>query len=379
MQMDVEAMDQQKLTYKHLILELNDKEAAGNYTVSVADIASLMETFQSSLLSYWQYEPKSKEEMQENNAKKPKAEASKKIKKRHISLPKEEEKEIAVPGDEKEDKPVKQFVKRPLVFLLDEAHKLPALVSDQLSLKVFLDTLLVLTKQDRLCHVILATSDPFFQHFLRSMNVGHHAQLMTVGDCTREETYAFFMDELIETVPGDLRPLVDFQGMYKAFGGKLSHMSDYLSAWITSSGNITPYNSAIFTQAYTLLQFHLTHEGFKTFTPLSTSMVGSENEEPTGFSREDLLFVMKKLIESPYSYPYFDLCRSIGTEQTDAMIRTRVLDLRWTRTVSPEQNWSERVWSADGIERPIVLPMTTVMRRAMEIVLKEEDARRKLP
>lgn len=84
---------------------------------------------------------------------------------------------------------------------------------------------------------------------------------------------------------------------------------------------------------------------------------------------------MRKLVEPPYSLPYFDLCRKIGTAQTDAMIKTRVLDLRWTKSISPEQDWVERVWSKDGVERPIVLPMTRIVRRAMEIALKEESRR----
>jgi hypothetical protein len=68
------------------------------------------------------------------------------------------------------------------VFFLDEAHKLPALVPDEDAMKMFLDSMLyhlcknsdcsVITKQDRLCHVIHATSDPFYMQWLRQMNVG---------------------------------------------------------------------------------------------------------------------------------------------------------------------------------------------------------------
>jgi len=148
-----------------------------------------------------------------------------------------------------------------------------------------------------------------------------------------------------------------------------------MSVWINKSGDITPLQSAIFTQAYTLLQFHLTHESFDTYSPLSTATAWANAEDQTQFTREDLVHVMRKLVEPPYSLPYFDLCRKIGTAQTDAMIKTRVLDLRWTRTISPEQDWIERVWSEDGIERPIVLPMTRIVRRAMEVALMEEDRR----
>lgn len=380
-------MDELGLTFKHLTLDLDDREEKNpEYKVTVADLADLMETLQSCLLKYWEYDPKAKleaERAKNQEADKSKTDQPKQL--REIDNVKDDAgtadpKGRIVEPQTEEDKKAKAeednlFKKRPIVFLVDEAHKLPALIDDQLSLKVFLDTLLVLTKQDRLCHVILSTSDSFFQHFLRSMNVGHHSQLMTIGDCTKSETRQFFKDEIMPTVPDDLKSRVDFEEVYAAFGGKLSHISDYMSVWVNKSGqSVTPLNSAIFTQAYTLLQFHLTHESFDTYSPLSTATAWANPEDETQFSRKDLVYVMRKLVKTPFSLPYFELCRDIGTAQTDAMIKTRVLDLRWTGTVSPEQDWIERCWSKDGVERPIVLPMTRIVRRAMEVVLGEIDA-----
>jgi hypothetical protein len=377
-----EEMDKLAITFKHLILEMEEREnLEAKLSVTVADIADLMETLQSCLLRFWEYDPQTNtdEKQTTQDGCKKKTEDTLPARKFEIEFAQELEKE-APPRSAAENFQEKEnhepFKKKPIVFLIDEAHKLPALVDDQLSLKVFLDTLLVLTKQDRLCHVILATSDSFFQQFLRSMNVGHHSQLITIGDCTKEETWQFFQDEIIPTVPENLRPELNFEEIYDAFGGKLSHISDYMSVWVNKEGeDITPLKSAIFTQAYTLLQFHLTHESFETYSPLSTSTAWSNGEKEAQFTRNDLTQVMRKLVNSPYSLPYFDLCRQIGTTQADAMIKTRILDLRWTRTVSPEQNWVERVWSEDGVERPIVLPMTRIVRRAMEVALMEEDRR----
>jgi len=386
-----EEMDKLAITFKHLTINLNEQEQNNpEFKVSVADLADLMETFQSCLLRYWEYDPKAHAEMQKHNEKEEgmENETSEHLSVRKIDIassekaqddgsPRATTDDAKVKGDE-ESVDKKLFKKRPIVFFMDEAHKLPALVSDQLSLKVFLDTLLVLTKQDRLCHVILSTSDSFFQHFLRSMNVGHHSQIMTVGDCTKKETHEFFKDEILPLVPDNLKQKVDFEEVYDAFGGKLSHIQDYMSVWINTEGEMTPFKSAIFTQAYTLLQFHLTNESFDTYSPLSTATAWANAEDETQFSRSDLLYVMRKLVSPPYSLPYFDLCRKIGTAQADSMVKTRVLDLRWTRSVSPEQEWVERVWSEDGIERPIVLPMTRIVRRAMEVALREEDRRSKM-
>ena len=364
-EMDHEEMDKQRLIFKHLILNLAEREKQeGGYEITVADIASLMESLQSSFLKYWEFDPRAKPE-EDGEGQKSDKPAERKINTENNS---DSEK-----GEDTEDTP-KPFKKRPIVFLMDEAHKLPALVDNLLSLKVFLDTLLVLTKQDRLCHVIFSTSDSFFQHFLRSMNVGHHSQILTIGDCSREEALGYFLQQMIPSVPQNLASKLNFDDIYEAFGGKLSHINDYVSAWVNAGGDLTPFTSAIFLQAYTLLQFHLTHSKFETFSPLSTATSGTDDsDDNAAFSPTDLIQVMKRLTQSPYSVPYFKLCREIGTKNVDSMIKTRILELRWTRTIVPEEDAEERVWSEDGIERPVVMPMTRIIRKAMEVILKEEQ------
>ncbi|KAK5937605.1 hypothetical protein PMZ80_010225 [Knufia obscura] len=377
-----EEMEKQKLTFKHLARGLMEKEQAeGGYAVTVADLANLMESLQSASLKYWEYDPKTKSKKQKDAEGQDEPNRSNDLQKHQTNTPETLQGERSVKAEDntntsKGDDDDKTFKKRPIVFLMDEAHKLPALVDDQLSLKVLLDTLLVLTKQDRLCHVLLSTSDSFFHHFLRKMNVGHHAQLLTVGDCTREDTHSYFKEHIMLSVPASLASRLEFEPIYEAFGGKLAHINNYVSAWVNADGKMTPYISAIFIQAYTLLQFHLTRAKFETYSPLSTAIAGTNDEDDDAkFTPDDLLYVMRKMVDEPYSMPYFGLCREIGTEQVDSMIKTRILELRWTKSMTPEQNWVERKWSEDGVERPVVLPMTRIIRRAMEVVLREEAGR----
>ena len=44
-------------------------------------------------------------------------------------------------------------------------------------MKCLLDSMLVLTKQDRLCHVVHATSDSFYQSWLRQLNIMQHCKV----------------------------------------------------------------------------------------------------------------------------------------------------------------------------------------------------------
>ncbi|KAG6846185.1 hypothetical protein H0H93_015548 [Arthromyces matolae] len=55
------------------------------------------------------------------------------------------------------------------------------------------------------------------------------------------------------------------------------------------------------------------------------------------FTAMQLLKVMSRLTQPHTSYiPYFHLCREIGVRAVDGMIKGRLLDLRWTETVTKE-------------------------------------------
>ncbi|KAN0094681.1 hypothetical protein V8E55_002968 [Tylopilus felleus] len=82
------------------------------------------------------------------------------------------------------------------VLFFDEAHRLPALVQSMETVKCLLDSMLVLTKQDRLCHVVHATSDPFYQNWLRQLSVVEHCKLITIDDCSRTGTRTYFLERI---------------------------------------------------------------------------------------------------------------------------------------------------------------------------------------
>ncbi|PLW38607.1 hypothetical protein PCANC_16539 [Puccinia coronata f. sp. avenae] len=190
------------------------------------------------------------------------------------------------------------------VFFIDEAHKLPALIKDQETMKCILDGLLVLTKQDRLCHVINATSDPFYMNWLRTMNVLTHCTIITIGDPTRAEAEEYFNTHLVhslrkkleqqqqsaiicetrdrppsgnmvlkherdqasaqkESSPAHHHPQdtyeLGFELIYDTFGGKLAHMQGFVGDYLNSGGRLKPRESSPFLQAYALLQHQLIH------------------------------------------------------------------------------------------------------------------------
>lgn len=85
--------------------------------------------------------------------------------------------------------------------------------------------------EDRLLHVVLATSDSFFMQHLRQMNILQHCYLMTIGDPSYEEAKEFYRQQLIPIIPDHLASKIDFEDLYDYFGGKLTHLSDFVADW----------------------------------------------------------------------------------------------------------------------------------------------------
>jgi len=81
---------------------------------------------------------------------------------------------------------------------------------------------------------------------------------------------------------------------------------------------------------------------------------------------------MRKLTHPPYSVEYFALCQELGADVVDAMVKSRLLELRWTRAVSDDgYNVLENVGGL-RFEKPRIVAMTPILRKAMEVVLMEE-------
>ncbi|KAG1819295.1 uncharacterized protein BJ212DRAFT_1345285 [Suillus subaureus] len=409
------------LEFKHDRLNverrLNDSPVGSSGSqVRTSDIARLMELFQSSLLKYSEFEPS--EQPPENGKRKKDSDVSSDKTKLNSASPSSSpshksrwlfkrkgkkpcdgqqthELTSMVANSNAREKEHGKAIKRIPVVFFDEAHKLPALIQSSDAMKCLLDSMLVLTKQDRLCHVIHATSDPFYQAWLRQLNVMQHCKIITIGDCTKAETRAFFVEKMLPRVPENLRASLSFDSLYDAFGGKLAHWHDYVNDYINAGGNfeskytslyhagrhelrITVKQSSHFLQAHAVLNLHIIHSsqattmtsggqdpttpstpaarprssgpdalhanlgpaGFKTYPPVRNSFrdPGSVSDEYSAdFSAMQLLKVMSKLSQVGTNHlPYFLLCRELGVRAVDGMVKGRVLNLHWTDPVTHE-------------------------------------------
>lgn len=59
------------------------------------------------------------------------------------------------------------------------------------------------------------------------MNVMQHANILSIGDCSRAEAKQYFTEVLLPHVPEKIRSGIGFESLYEVFGGKLAHLADY--------------------------------------------------------------------------------------------------------------------------------------------------------
>ncbi|GAA5899602.1 hypothetical protein JCM8208_000602 [Rhodotorula glutinis] len=426
-------------SFKHHRLEVQKRVDNGG-EVKTSDLAALLELFQSALLSYWAFEPMSaaqrklKEQAEKEQsegsapAKDGKKERPSSLSGRTASSSSVETKSKsdgtkfrsslgAVPepvpekasgpdlidsrslGEVRETAAVeKEGVqgeqkdepqpppKRIPVFFLDEAHKLPALIQSPEGMKTLLDACLVLSKQDRLCHIMHATSDPFYLHWLRQMNVMQHCIILSVGDPSKDEARRFFENNLLPHLREGLAPPA-FDDLHEVFGTKLAHLSDYMAEYNNSDGQISPREGSHALQAHSLLNLQLIHsdadsasQGFKIYSPLRQASPHAApspfgDSDGADFKPVDLLRVMQRLQPgADDSLPYFPLCRELGARAVDGMVRGRLLELRWSAAVTDESEPRADGRTMDKVAGPVVLPTTSVVRWAMGEVLREYEA-----
>ncbi|AOW06339.1 hypothetical protein B0I72DRAFT_142446 [Yarrowia lipolytica] len=378
------------LTFKHARKDMEQKledafKSASGRTREEAclsgDIAKLMEMFQSSMLSYWEFDPhkilKEREKIQDKAMQQVKDNGGKLALKMldQDELLRKTKDEIARRSG------LTMGSKRVPVFIFDEAHRLPTLIDDEDCLKTLLDSFLVLTKQDRLCHVIQCTSDAFYMLWLRAINVSQHSKIITIDDATYEETRKFWHDSLLASTvsktqsPGLLKnKLPDFDVVWDFFGGRFAYITDFVAEFINAQGEINPYNSSSFVHSYTLLNLFLTHQSFDTYSSLPESIDFTVDMDP-----EVLLSVCVQILRNKYnsedpqrtrgSINYFDSCALYGTEHVNALVKSRILNINWTEPVGDRLSNEGPQLTPECIYRPQLQPMSRVVEKAMEVVL----------
>lgn len=167
--------------------------------------------------------------------------------------------------------------------------------------------------------------------------------------------------------------------------------------FINNEGDLNILDSSHFLQAHALLNLQLIHalppskskstdeeddqrrasSGFRIYSPLRNSAptgtgAGVDDGNSAEFTVTDLLKVMERLAPGKEeALSYFALCREMGALAVDGMVRGRILELRWSSTVTDEGGPRSVLESRKDIVGPCLVPTTPVIKFAMGKVLEE--------
>jgi len=271
-----------------------------------------------------------------------------------------EEGEQGKEGQQGEKQEVKERPeKRVPVWLIDEAHKLPELMEgEEEYLKTLIDAMVVLTKQERLCHVIHSTSISQYMEVLIELNVASHSQFIHIGDPDKETTMDYVRHQLLPSYPQyqQTEVLNNFEEIYEVIGGKLLHWEDGVREWVNQGIPIT--QSSHVAQAYILV-----HNFLRQSAP----------DELHKHFIKSALRLFERLLSPNQHVAYFDAFNDSGTGLVEEMLRHRLVEIRWDGRTGDEP---KMVSVVEGeVRRPILVPMTPAIRWAMGRVLKESTSR----
>ncbi|ODV92052.1 hypothetical protein CANCADRAFT_81680 [Tortispora caseinolytica NRRL Y-17796] len=340
------------------------------------NLAQLFEQYQSALLAYWNVDPFKDAEPQDHE------------KSTNLEHKERKEDEKTPAKSLRNANGTESFRRKIPVLFIDEAHRLGTFISSPDCINILLTASLTLTKQDRLCHVVHATSDPFYMYWLRNLNVSHHVKLLTIDDCTKDETRDYFYEYLLPSTleklpsPGLIKhKLFPFDVLWDTFGGRLVFYADYISEFIDTNGNAHPLQSSHFLQAYILLKIYLGDSKFKIQSEYQLPQY-SEIDNKDTVSPSVLREVIEEILNNPQNITqnrsvneinYFAACERWSTAEIHKIVAAKILNLTWITPLSerpPNHNSKNFVF-----RMPALRPMSRVMFKAMQNIYSNDAAK----
>ncbi|KAG9299228.1 hypothetical protein G9A89_013876 [Geosiphon pyriformis] len=245
----------------------------------------------------------------------------------------------------------------PVIFI-DEAHKLKDLVNDEESLQIFYDASAVFTTQDRLCHIVHATSDPFYEQYLNTSGsiwleekVVHHTKFITIGDLRREEIKKEFHDHLIKAVPEKMRQgLLEMEEqLHEVLGGRIVDWTSFLMDYKVAQGKFSVESFQPFIRA---------------IVQVSDLLEGRFSDK---FPPESFIQVIQALIVHPHRISYRQLCHELNPQLVDELVRCGCLAYRMN------EDFMHTMSEISVFEKPFLTASSPMMMSAMKLLAHKND------
>ena len=205
------------------------------------------------------------------------------------------------------------------IFYIDEANLLRDLVTNNVEGQKVLKTIFMwfvaMTKEQEKFHVLLCSSDSFMHNWLSNYVGNDRFNTYAIGHLTKEEAKNFWDDRVVvRQCKIDLK----FDDVYEFTGGNMFLMKRVYMDYII--GGIQPNESFFVQQATSKLTKALCPENPFIKDPLKS---------PPKWKEEELVTVMKKLVNSKGGYVYYnDLRKEVRQVGLESMIEYNIIHLR---------------------------------------------------
>ena len=230
------------------------------------------------------------------------------------------------------------------IFFIDEANKMANLTKSEGGpevLKMFLDFLVKCTKQDRRFHVLLASSDSFYQTWLSQFLGTNRFNTFVVGNLPKDDAQIFWKESLCDS---DQNP-PSFEEAFSVCGGNILLLQQYVLEYDMMKGNLLP-------------------EDFEPVVNERSRLMGALCETD-GWSETILLDVMHELTESENGFITYDnLCAKVTRDVVNSMIKANLIHMRPT---------NKYTYDIEGAPcKAIVTAESPASSAAMKIILEEK-------
>ncbi|OAV92045.1 hypothetical protein PTTG_27761 [Puccinia triticina 1-1 BBBD Race 1] len=236
---------------------------------------------------------------------------------------------------------------RPPVIVVDKANSFKRMEDD--TIQAFFDFAIQVTKEEGKMHIILTSSDSFFEQWLEKRINNSHFSTLVVGDLPEQEAHKYFLHvvETEERLSEDMKDFLkslDFKIPFKMTGGRMFFIRRYVSQVCESGYFHDP------------IQFHAVTNAYAT---MQRDFLG----RATTYKEQEAIKVSQLLLDSPGYLPYANIVKEFGNAIVEEMIERNFLHYR------PSADFSRDLISPPS--EPVVTAQSEPALRAMEALLKE--------
>ena len=253
--------------------------------------------------------------------------------------------------------------KRPPVFFIDEANRLRSLLCDkdgQAALESLFQWFVLHTKEKRHFHVLMASSDSFFNLWVEKFIVSSRYNTYVLGHLNKNDARKYWKNKVLVNNADALKEYgldpPKFEDVYGVCGGSMLLISSFLEEYCEEKGKgligDNPCNFSMVLQEQRKLC--ASFEPFKTL----------EENYPPKWTKAHLIKVMQMLLDSEVGViQYNSACQAIGRDILHSMIEYNLIHMRPTFRLS---------YDIPEHRKPVITAESPAALMAMKLILKEE-------